>query len=601
MESSLDAEQLRRLVRVGAGLVAELDLDAVLRSLLETARDLTGARYAAVGVLDDERVRLERFLTVGIDEEAHRAIGDLPHGRGVLGVLIRDPRPLRLADVGAHPASYGFPLGHPPMTTFLGVPIVIRGRAWGNLYLTEKAAGEFTEADEEAIVVLAGWAATAIENARLYRVESVRRAELERAVRGLETTTEIARAVGGETDLARLLELIVKRGRALVEARAMAILLGEADDLVVAATAGALPPAMRGERLPLTGSVAEFVMGSGRAERSSDLPARLEATLRDRIEGAAGLWVPLRFRGRSLGVLAAFDRLTDGPEFSPEDQRLMEAFAASAATAVATAQSAAVQGLRRSIEASERERTRWARELHDETLQELAALKLTLNGARRRAEGTPLAATLEAAVAQVTGVIGSLRSLITDLRPAALDALGPQPALEGLVDRLRGRTDVAIELSVDLDYEAGRSAARHAPAVEDALYRLTQEALTNALKHAQAERIEVAIREHDGLVTLEVTDDGRGYDEPDAGEGFGLVGMRERAALLGGSVSIERRAGGGTLVRAVLPAVRADEQAPGDLVAILGIARAATETTDGRPGAGQIAVESSSGPASADT
>ena len=391
MESSLDAEQLRRLVRVGAGLVAELDLDAVLRSLLETARDLTGARYAAVGVLDDERVRLERFLTVGIDEEAHRAIGDLPHGRGVLGVLIRDPRPLRLADVGAHPASYGFPLGHPPMTTFLGVPIVIRGRAWGNLYLTEKAAGEFTEADEEAIVVLAGWAATAIENARLYRVESVRRAELERAVRGLETTTEIARAVGGETDLARLLELIVKRGRALVEARAMAILLGEADDLVVAATAGALPPARRGERLTLTGSVAEFVMGSGRAERSSDLPARLEATLRDRIEGAAGLWVPLRFRGRSLGVLAAFDRLTDGPEFSPEDQRLMEAFAASAATAVATAQSAAVQGLRRSIEASERERTRWARELHDETLQELAALKLTLNGARRRAEGTPLA------------------------------------------------------------------------------------------------------------------------------------------------------------------------------------------------------------------
>lgn len=201
----------------------------------------------------------------------------------------------------------------------------------------------------------------------------------------------------------------------------------------------------------------------------------------------------------------------------------------------------------------------------------------------------------------MTGVIGSLRSLITDLRPAALDALGPQPALEGLVDRLRGRTDVAIELSVDLDYEAGRSAARHAPAVEDALYRLTQEALTNALKHAQAERIEVAIREHDGLVTLEVTDDGRGYDEPDAGEGFGLVGMRERAALLGGSVSIERRAGGGTLVRAVLPAVRADEQAPGDLVAILGIARAATETTDGRPGAGQIAVESSSGPASTDT
>ena len=169
--------------------------------LLEVARELTGARYAAIGVLDERRERLERFLTAGIDEDTRRVIGQLPGGHGVLGVLIDQPQRLRLADVGAHPQSYGFPLAHPPMKTFLGVPILVEGQAWGNLYLTEKAGGEFSEDDEEAAVVLADWAAIAISNARLYRAVRERRDELERAVRGLETTTEISRALGGETDL----------------------------------------------------------------------------------------------------------------------------------------------------------------------------------------------------------------------------------------------------------------------------------------------------------------------------------------------------------------------------------------------------------------
>jgi len=165
----LDEHRLRRLVDVGRSLVTELDPEAVFARLLEVARELTGARYAAIGVLDERREQLERFLTAGIDEDTHRAIGDLPRGRGVLGALISDPRPLRLADVGMHAQSYGFPLAHPPMTTFLGVPLMIDGQAWGNLYLTEKAGGEFTDHDEEAAVVLADWAAIAIANARLYR------------------------------------------------------------------------------------------------------------------------------------------------------------------------------------------------------------------------------------------------------------------------------------------------------------------------------------------------------------------------------------------------------------------------------------------------
>lgn len=149
--------------------MAELDPEAVLHRIVEEAREITGARYAALGVLDEQRSGLEHFLTAGVDAQTHRAIGDLPRGRGVLGVLIENPHPLRLAEVSKHPQSYGYPAGHPVMRTFLGVPIVIRGRAWGNLYLTEKqGGGEFTEEDEEAAVVLARWAATAIENARLY-------------------------------------------------------------------------------------------------------------------------------------------------------------------------------------------------------------------------------------------------------------------------------------------------------------------------------------------------------------------------------------------------------------------------------------------------
>src|SRR3954451_7032465 len=219
---AVDEQQLRRLLEVGRALVAERDADAVLDHVLEVARELTGARYAALGVLDEEGRMLERFLTLGIDDETHRIIGDLPHGRGVLGVLIEDPRPLRLDDVGHPPKSYGFPPGHPPMKTFLGVPIRIRGEVFGNLYLTEKAGGrDFTEDDEASIVILADWAAIAIANARLSHAAEQRRLDLERAVRGLEVTTAIARAVGGETDIDRVLELIVKRARALVHARGL--------------------------------------------------------------------------------------------------------------------------------------------------------------------------------------------------------------------------------------------------------------------------------------------------------------------------------------------------------------------------------------------
>src|SRR5829696_1763914 len=260
----MDSVRAGRLLDVGRSLIAELDPEAVLDQLLAVALELTGARYAAIGVLDDSREQLERFLTRGVDETTHRAIGDLPRGRGVLGVLIRDPRPLRLADVGAHPESYGFPLAHPPMHSFLGVPIVVHGEAWGNLYLTEKDAGEFTEDDEEAITVLADWAAIAIANSRLYRDVRRRNDELQRAIRGLETTTEIARALGGVTDLDRVLELVVKRSRALIDARATALGLIDGDDVVIAAVAGEGVEGTRGTRMPIEDSLVADALRDGR-------------------------------------------------------------------------------------------------------------------------------------------------------------------------------------------------------------------------------------------------------------------------------------------------------------------------------------------------
>ena len=304
-----DSEELwiRRLLEVGRALMTELDLGVVLDRVLQTAREITGARYAALGILNDERTELEQFLTSGVDEETRRAIGDLPRGRGVLGALIEHPQPLRLADVGQHPSSYGFPAGHPVMRSFLGVPIVIRGQAWGNLYLTEKQGGEFSEQDEEAAVILAEWAAIAIDNARLYESSERRREELEKAFRGLQATRDVAVAIGGEIALEHVLELIVKRGRALVGARSLVIMLRDGEELVVQTSAGHVRDDARcataDRRLHLRACARAPPAGADhrRRRQAADRPQRVRRERRaDRPAGADGL--PRRGAGRAGGV-----------------------------------------------------------------------------------------------------------------------------------------------------------------------------------------------------------------------------------------------------------------------------------------------------------
>ncbi len=554
----LDGRRLRRILEMGRTVVSELDLEALLERILHEARALTGARYAALGILDEQRSQLERFLTSGVEPEQHAAIGDLPRGRGVLGVLIDDPRPLRLDDVSDHPRSYGFPLDHPRMRSFLGVPIAVRGEAFGNLYLTEKRDGEpFDADDEEAVGLLASWASIAIDNARAYQREHARRAELEQAVRALEATTAIARAVGGETDLERVLELIAKRARALVAARGLLILLSDGSVLRVAAIAGTIAEDLIAVEVPFEGSVSGHVMTSGKVERLANVRDRLRFTLAERLDVVTGLFVPLTFRGRAVGVLAAFDR-DGGEEFTNEDERLLKSFAASAATAVATAQSVAGEGLRRSIEASERERQRWARELHDETLQELAALKVLLAGARRARDPAVVQRTLETAIEQIDTEITGLRRLISDLRPAALDVFGVKSAVEGLAERVAGTSGLEIGLEISLAHEAGHAELRLASALENALYRLVQEALTNVVKHADAQTVTVAIRELDTVVDVVISDDGTGFDAEGQSTGFGLVGMHERVLLANGTLTVTSTLGEGTTIHACLPVERAE-------------------------------------------
>jgi len=550
---ALDEPRLRQLIDVGRSLVAQLDPEEILQQLLEVACELTGARYAALGVLDPDRRELERFITRGIDEPARLAIGDLPRGHGVLGLLIEQPHPLRLPDVGEHPRSYGFPVGHPPMKTFLGVPIVIRGEAWGNLYLTEKAEGrEFDRADEQTALILAEWTAIAVDNARLYQSVESQRDELRNAVRGLEATTEIARAIGGETDLERILETIVKRGRALVEATGMLILLRDGPELVVVAAAGEFSHDLTGQRVPVEGSISGHAMQTRRAARMANIGDQLHFAMAKDVDVRAGLFVPLLFRGEGLGVLNAFDRRDDA-EFSNEDQRLLEGFAASAATAVATAQSVAEHRLHDSLEATERERGRWARELHDEALQSMAGLRVVLSNARR-GDPAQVDSLLARAQEQIDVTIAEMRRLIADLRPPALDDLGLCAAVEALAERLAEAEGMEVLLDADLAHDGGRHPTRLVAPLEDTVYRLIQEALHNAAHHSGVKRATVTLFEGSEVLEVQIEDEGDGFDPAAGTDGFGLLGMRERVTLAKGSLDVNSSPGDGTRVSAVFPA-----------------------------------------------
>jgi signal transduction histidine kinase len=536
-------DRLRGLLEAATALSSELSLDDLLQKLVGTAAALTGARYAALGVIDASGSALERFLTTGVDAETHAAIGDLPRGRGILGVLISDATPLRLESIADDPRSVGFPPNHPPMRGFLGVPILLRGRAYGNLYLTEKADGPFTAEDQELVETLASHAAVAIENARLFEAATEWSAQL-------EALNEVGTALAAELELPRLLALVCRRLRELIGARVVTIALAEADgSLRVEAADGTGAGAIVGTLLSRSASKSGRVLERRRPERVDSLAddPEVDLTMPEQLDARAGLFVPLVAGGRAIGVIAAHDKEGDDPRFDEGDLRVAENFATRAAVAVDLSARAAGDALRRVVEAQELERRRLARELHDQTGQELTSVLLGLKSVEEARGDEERAAALAAVREQVVQTLHDVRRLAVELRPKALDDFGLVPALERLRDTFAEQTGMQVELVSQLR-------GRLPPDVETALYRIVQEALTNVVKHARAGAVSIVLARAGGSVTALIEDDGRGFeaDERERG-GLGLLGMGERLALLDGMLKVESRPGAGTTIVAEVP------------------------------------------------
>jgi signal transduction histidine kinase len=546
MAQPASLDRLRILVDAGIALSSELSLDALLQRLVDTAAELTGARYAALGVIDKTGQALERFLTSGLDDDARAAIGELPHGRGILGVLIRDTQPLRLDDLTRDPRSVGFPPEHPPMTTFLGVPIVLRGVAYGNLYLTEKqGGGEFTPEDEELTQLLAAQAAVAIENARLYESST-------RWLRQLESLNEIGNALTSEIELEPLLAIIARNLRELVDARLVLIALPDPGGwLRVAAADGEIALDENTMRLDPQASKAARVLERGRSERVDSVvdDPEVDQQFTRQLGVSSGLYVPLVGQGGSIGVVVAHDKRGTDPRFGADDVRLAEMFASRASTAVDLAERVTRDAVQRVVEAQEQERARLARELHDETGQALTSILLGLKVLEEAVDTDEGRASVAALRELVVSTLRDVRGLAVELRPAALDDFGLVPALERLADTFREKTGLDVAL------EARLGDGRLDPTLETTLYRIVQEALTNVLKHAEARRVSISLVRKDGSISAVVEDDGRGFTpEAPQREALGLIGMRERVGLVGGRISIESAPGAGTTLAVEVPA-----------------------------------------------
>jgi signal transduction histidine kinase len=536
--------RLRALLEAGLALASELSLDSLLQRLTELAADLTGARYAALGVIDPTGSHLERFITHGLDEEARAAIGDPPLGRGILGALITDARPLLLHAIAEDPRSVGFPPNHPPMGTFLGVPVMLRGTAYGNLYLTEKAGGEdFTGEDQALVELLASQAAVAIENARLY--ESAMRWSHQ-----LESLIEVTSALSQETDVERLLELVARRLHELLDARLVAVALPQGDEeLRIVTAAGETADEVVGTTLALGESKTGRVFRRVRSERVDSLldDPEVDRGFTRRLGARTGIWIPLVVHGRPVGVITAYDRLSaPDARFTDDDVRLAETIAVRAAVAVELSERVQRDALRRIVAAQELERRRLARELHDETGQALTSILLGL----KQIEGSEPSPAVESLRELVVATLQDVRRLAVELRPKVLDDFGLVPALERLTEGFGEQTGIAVDL------EASAITDRLPMEVETAIYRIVQEALTNVVKHAHAHRVSVLLTTANGRIKAVIEDDGTGFDPAaaDGDGGIGLIGMRERIELLDGSLAVESTPTSGTTIAVEVPA-----------------------------------------------
>ncbi|QHC26947.1 GAF domain-containing sensor histidine kinase [Streptomyces sp. GS7] len=527
MHSLLDA-----VMSLGRGL----ELPQVLRGIVEAAVTLADAEYGALGVVDDGQ--LSRFLPVGMSDELIGQIGRTPCGRGILGELIRHPVPLRLDDLTTHPRSYGFPDRHPPMRTFLGVPVRVRDEVFGNLYLTEKRGGGSFDADDEAVLTTLSIAAgVAIDNARMYH-------ESRRRERWLEALGEITRSLLSGTGADEVLHLIAERALEFAGADSAAVLLpveSSADDLAVAVARGAGASRIAGLRVPADGSLPGMAARTGRPVVTADLRTDPRAhplgpDTETEEEYGPAIAVPLQV-DTGCGALR-LSRLAGRPAFDDTEVRLLSGFADQAVIALELA--------RRRAESEElavlHDRDRIARDLHDLAIQRLFATGITLQSATRLIERPEAAERVGRAVNDLDTTIKIIRSTIFGLRTTGEGRAGRslRRDLTDTVQRAAQPLGFAPALRIDgpVDSAVPDELAQHVVAV-------AAEALSNAARHARARRLDVALTAADE-VTLTVTDDGVGVGPaPHTG---GLANMRARAEMHGGRLAVESPAGGGTRI-----------------------------------------------------
>jgi signal transduction histidine kinase len=540
-----DREQrLRDLAEASVAVGAEVSLENVLQKTVETAAGLVAARYAALGVLDRTGSHLERLITTGIDVETRAEIGDLPGDHGVLRVLLREGHPVRLADVTEHPHFMGFPPGHPPMRSFLGVPILVRDVVYGDLYLAEKDGGEFTQDDQEIVTLLAAQTGITIEKVQIHE-------GLVHWLHQLEALNELTIDVLEERDLSRLLELVARRLRELIRARRVLISLPMASGgLRVAAADGEGVADLVGDIIP-SESKSSRVLARRKSERIDSLleDPEVDQVSARRAGGLTALVVPLIFHDKPIGVISAFNKDGPDPRFTDDDLRLAEAFGTRAALAVHLSERVALETLHAILEAEEAERSRIARELHDQTGSALSGILLGLTAIDRATtlrEARRASAALQG-TARIT--LENVGRLAFALRPSMLDDFGLAPALKALGAALEEQGGPEVQLKVD-HANAERLPAR----VETALYRITQEALTNVVKHADAKTVRITFVRQERSVVLTIDDDGCGFTRAQVpGDGFGLVGMRERTASVNGTLDIESKPGAGTRLMVEIP------------------------------------------------
>jgi signal transduction histidine kinase len=530
-----------RLLESALVLSSDLSLPIVLQRIVDIAVSLTGARYGALGVVSSAG-QIQDFITTGITPEQRHAIGPLPVGEGLLGVLIRDAKPLRLRRIADDPRSVGFPANHPPMASFLGAPVKARGQVFGNIYLTEKqGAAEFDVDDEAALLVLATQAGIAIENARLYE-------EAQRRGRWLEALGEISSAILAGADIDGVLQTIARRARELVDASTAAIvsLQGDADSasLAIKVADGAHAEELRDLPVPLQGSVSGDVIRSGQTRVIADA-SKDTRTYQPMIAlGQMGpmVLVPLLARGRPFGTLAVANTV-GGAAFDDEGVRLIETFAVQASVALEYGRTQ--RELKRLAVLDERERI--GRELHDGVIQSLFSVGMGLQATATRSGDPQVESRVESAVAEIDRAIRDLRNYIFGLRPGLLADRQLEQAVEDLVKDFAEKSGVTTVADVD-----GTVAAELAPRAAD-LVQLTREALSNVGRHAHALTCRVRIYRRDGDAVLEIDDDGRGFDLAAPHNGQGIRNLRDRVSAMGGRLDIQSKAGEGTTVQISIP------------------------------------------------